>query len=120
MIDDEVILEFPTYGDGKDWSLTVRQLEQWNRLYPRLDVLQQCRMACAWVGANEKRRKTRRGMPKFLVGWLNRAMPVASGYQRQAAPTMAVTLHWRDECQQLHGGRCGNVTFHEAMMERAL
>jgi hypothetical protein len=26
---------------------------------------------------------------------------------------------WRFECRELHGGRCSNVHFHEAMKERA-
>jgi hypothetical protein len=114
---DEVLLMFPTFGDGKDWPLTARQVDHWRGLYPRLDVLQECRMACAWVEANPTRRKTKRGMPKFLVGWLNRAQPKPGGYQRQAAPTMAVTMHWKDECDQLHGGRCGNVHYHTAKVE---
>lgn len=117
--DDETVLIFPTFGDGEDWALTARQVTHWSGLYPKLDVLQECRQACAWVEANPTRRKTRRGMPKFLVSWLNRASASQRvGYQRQTAPTMAVTLHWRDECARLHNSRCTNVIFHEALKER--
>lgn len=115
---DDIVLTFPTFGEGRDWFLTASQVAHWSTLYPALDVLQECRQACAWVEANPTRRKTKRGMPKFLTAWLNRAMrDIKTGrkFTPQAAPTMATTLHWRDECQQLHGGRCTNVHYHEAI-----
>lgn len=65
------LLVFPCQGQPDCWPLDSKRVEQWQRLYPGLDVLAQCRMALAWVEAN--RPKTFRGMPKFLVSWLNRA-----------------------------------------------
>jgi len=64
------ILEFPCNGPVPAWILTEGQLAEWSRLYPGLDVLDQCRRALAWVQANG--RKTAKGMPKFIVNWLNR------------------------------------------------
>lgn len=71
------ILEFPCNGEQKTWILTDKQLSEWAGLYPGLDVLGECRKALAWVLANE--RKTARGMPKFLVSWLNRVNDKGSG-----------------------------------------
>lgn len=65
------VLEFPTDGDPKTWALTQSQVDEWAGLYPGLDILTESRKAMAWVKAN--RRKTARGMKRFLVGWLNRA-----------------------------------------------
>jgi hypothetical protein len=67
-----VVITFPTQGAFKEWQLTDEQIAEWQTLYPQIDVLAQCRMARAWVDANHK--KTSRGMKKFLVGWLNRAV----------------------------------------------
>ena len=67
------MLTFPTTGAGpKEWTLAEDQIAAWQALYPQLDVLQQCRMAKAWIDVNHK--KTAKGMPRFLVNWLNRAV----------------------------------------------
>ena len=67
-------LQFPTVGtNGKVWTLTQEQVDQWGALFPSLDVAQQCQHALAWVTANPPRRKTSRGMVRFLAGWLTRA-----------------------------------------------
>ena len=56
-----------------DWLLTEAQIETWVTLFPTLDVRAECRAAWAWIDANPTRRKTPRGMKRFLGGWLIRA-----------------------------------------------
>lgn len=69
-----VILDFPTVGTGqKTWQLSEAQLAEWATLFPGVNVLAECRKALAWVQATPGRRKTDRGMKKFLVGWLSRS-----------------------------------------------
>ena len=71
---DPPVLTFETVGTGdRTWPLTERQVETWQEAYPGLDVLPECRQALAWLEANPTRRKTAKGMARFLVGWLNRA-----------------------------------------------
>lgn len=78
------VLTFPTIGQGpKSWDLTGAQVAEWVVAYPGTNVLGECRKALAWVRANQL--KTARGMPAFLVSWLNRA--VRDGGGRQAGPT---------------------------------
>ena len=68
------VLDFPTVGsNGRVWPLTQASVDEWTALYPSLDVLAEARKALAWVQAEASRRKTPRGMKRFLVGWLNRA-----------------------------------------------
>lgn len=75
------VLVFPTVGaDGDRWGLSDFQVLEWSGLFPSLNVLDESRKALAWVTAHQDRRKTARGMPKFLVGWLTRA--VDSGRSR--------------------------------------
>lgn len=70
---EPAILIFPAVGKGpQGWALRQTQLAEWSRLFPGLDVLQCCREALAWVQADQKRRKTFGGMPRFIVGWLTR------------------------------------------------
>lgn len=69
-------LAFPCDGTTPTWSVTREQLAQWERLYPHLDVLSECRKALAWIEANVSKRKTAGGMPRYIVKWLNRAQDV--------------------------------------------
>jgi hypothetical protein len=87
------MLHFLTVGHGaKSWQLTDEQVASWQVLYPHLDVAQQCRMAWAWIDVNANRRKTAKGMPRFLVNWLNRA--VASGAGRVPALATPKYVPW--------------------------
>lgn len=78
------ILTFPTDGKPDSWSLTTDLLNEWNSDFPKLDVLAECRKARAWIKANPERRKTARGMSRFLVNWLSRATD--RGGTSRAAP----------------------------------
>lgn len=69
------IAELAFECDGKPpvWWVTQEQVREWEGLYPSLDILAQCRGALGWVKAKPERRKTARGMPAFLVGWIGRS-----------------------------------------------
>jgi uncharacterized protein YdaU (DUF1376 family) len=70
---EPVALTFPVIGSEKPtWALTERQITEWERLFPGVPILAECRKALAWVQANQ--RKTAKGMPKFLTAWLTRAV----------------------------------------------
>jgi hypothetical protein len=71
--DDPLVLTFPTIGvDGTEWYLNQGQVDQWAELYDGVNVLEECKKAWSWISADKQRRKTKRGMLKFLVAWLNR------------------------------------------------
>ena len=69
---DPPVLTFPCDGEPKQWHLTQSQVDHWKELFPSRDILADCRAALAWVEAKPQRRKTHRGMPAFLVGWIGR------------------------------------------------
>jgi hypothetical protein len=69
------VLVFPTVGTGaKEWTLTESQVADWKHAYPGSDVIGECRRALAWIQANQSKRKTAKGMPAFLLSWLNRSV----------------------------------------------
>jgi hypothetical protein len=82
------VLTFPCDGSPDHWGLTQELIDGWQKLYPSLDVMQESRGALAWILAQPSRRKTTRGMSKFLVGWLSRAQNSGprSFPQRQLSP----------------------------------
>ena len=51
-------------------KLVIKILKE---LYPDLDIHAEMRKIYAWLINNTKKRKTKRGMPKFLNGWINRS-----------------------------------------------
>src|SRR5262245_34521437 len=63
------VLLFPVVGQHDPWMPTDQQVRQWQELYPGVDVAQELRKALAWTVANPTKRKTARGMPRFLVSW---------------------------------------------------
>jgi uncharacterized protein YdaU (DUF1376 family) len=68
------IVTYPTVGKVPTYALTEGQMARWCASYPNLDVAGECRRASEWIAANPERRKTAKGMPAFLVNWLNRAV----------------------------------------------
>lgn len=66
------VLSYPCDGKPSEWHLTQSQLDEWAPLFPTLDLLDACRQAKAWVMASPDRRKTAKGMCKFLVNWFGR------------------------------------------------
>lgn len=59
-------------ADGSDHTLTLAELAEYEQAYPAIDVPGELRKARAWCVANPGQRKTRRGVGKFVNGWLAR------------------------------------------------
>ena len=66
--------EFPFYQSD---------IDQYSELYPAVDVLQEFRKMKGWCMDNPSRRKTKRGIRKFVNSWLSRAQDRSSGYRGQ-------------------------------------
>lgn len=82
---EPVYSESPVFdcdGDQKTWQPTQRQVEAWQQAYPQVDVTAELRKAAAWVTSN--RRKTAKGMPRFINGWLSRTTDKSTGPPRAA------------------------------------
>lgn len=107
---DPPVLMFPCNGEPSEWALTESAIREWSSLYPGVDITGECRRALAWVQANH--RKTARGMPRFLVSWLNhsndsgrgrsRSMAVASD---KASRTIAAADEGLAMVRQMRGGQ---------------
>ena len=69
---EPVVVEFPCVGKVRSWGLTQKRIDELQDLYPGTDVLIESRKAYAWCRDNPKKRKTAKGMPHFLSGWMER------------------------------------------------
>ena len=67
--------------DGSCFTLEGNELKMYQMAYPKIDVEGEVRKMIAWCMSNKSSRKTKRGILKFVNGWLNRAKPNQSdGY----------------------------------------
>jgi DNA-binding transcriptional ArsR family regulator len=63
--------------DGTSFTPTPAQLAAWRAAFPGVDVERELRHAAAWCQESPERRKTSRGVGRFVVGWLGRTKPTA-------------------------------------------
>ena len=59
--------------DGSEFPIFKSQVSEWQIAYPGIDVRTQLVQAKVWLQANPKRRKTRKGILRYLNSWLARA-----------------------------------------------
>jgi len=80
------ILVFPTIGKTKEWGMTEKDIQPLKEAFPSLDILAECRKALAWVMSSPDRRKTARGMGRYLFGWMGRARPEVKNGVKEEIP----------------------------------
>lgn len=79
---ENIAIELPL-NDNSQYPVSHEAVQEWAELYPAVNVIQQLRAMKGWLIANPTKRKTRRGVAKFINAWLSREQdkgnkPVAS------------------------------------------
>lgn len=64
-------------NDKSLYPIFTEDVEEWQVLYPAIDVLQELRKMKGWCDANPKNRKTKSGVKRFVNSWLSRAQDKA-------------------------------------------
>ena len=83
-------LSFPCVGDPKTFTLTEAKLDEYRQAYSEvIDVDLETTKARQWLMDNPGRRKTARGMSRFIGGWLSRAVDRNRGPRPATTPTQA-------------------------------
>lgn len=59
-------------NDDSEWRPSASLFAEYVRLYPNVDVKQQFNVMRAWCISNRPKRKTRRGITRFVNSWLAR------------------------------------------------
>lgn len=65
-----VFLTLPLAKNGDETEITEAMLAEWTEAYPGVDVPQALRNMRQWLIQNPTRRKTKRGIGRFIVTWL--------------------------------------------------
>lgn len=88
-------------NDGNMYGVTERQIARWTELYPAVDIMQELRSMCGWLEANPTRRKTSRGIPRFINTWLSKEQDKGGGKKYNnnsaAAPPKKVNAYGETE-----------------------
>ncbi len=64
---------------GQNWNLAQEKIDEYKNTYTGIDVEAELRKAGQWLLDNPSRRKTAKGMHRFLSGWLSRTKPEDRG-----------------------------------------
>jgi len=59
-------------NDGRGWRPKPELIDEWQALYPAIDVRQCLRDMRGWLDAARERRKTLKGIQRFVNSWLSR------------------------------------------------
>ena len=56
----------------EEYPIYQADVDEWSELYPSVDVMQQLRNMKGWLDSNPTRRKTKKGIMRFITGWLQK------------------------------------------------
>lgn len=62
-----------TLIDKTEYPIIQSEVDEWMYCFPAVDVLTELKKMKAWCNANPTKRKTLRGIKKFIVTWLSKA-----------------------------------------------
>lgn len=111
------------------WSLYPNRkgkqaaLKAWRKLNPDADLIGILASALVWQKGQPQWTKDGGQFVPMLATWLNNRRwedePFEPARPRVTGPDYAATFDWSEECARLHNGRCGNATFHDAVMQES-
>lgn len=55
---------------GQEYPITQSNINEWMSLYPAVDVMQSLRNMKGWCASNPAKRKTKKGIQRFINNWL--------------------------------------------------
>jgi hypothetical protein len=67
---------------GEEYPIYQNDIDRWSEQFPAVNVVQALRSMQAWCDANPSRRKTSRGVKRFVAGWLEREQNKGGSYSR--------------------------------------
>jgi hypothetical protein len=76
----QIAFVLPCVGNGPhSWPVSEKMLDEYSLLFPGVDLDLEFRKMRHWLETNTKKRKTFRGMRRFVSGWLSRAQDQGKG-----------------------------------------
>ena len=63
---------FLPLADGTFYEAPVTKLQKWGEAFPAVDITGELKKMYLWLDSNPTRKKTRRGIERFIYNWLER------------------------------------------------
>lgn len=93
-------------NDGSEWRPTEALFAEYVRLYPNVNVKQQFNEMRSWCLSNPKKRKTKRGITRFVNSWLGKEQD--RGYRRPSGGyQQAIRSSYGDRLRELENENRG-------------
>ena len=74
---ENIFMKIPL-TNSEEYSITYDLIEEYKTLYPNVDIEQEIRKIKAWTLSNPQRRKTKRGVLRFVNNWLSKSQDKGS------------------------------------------
>lgn len=85
-----------TLNDKSEYPIYQSMIDEWNELYPNVDVLQELRKMKGWSNANPAKRKTKKGIQRFINAWLAREQDKPRKIHQQTTKDLASNLDFNE------------------------
>ncbi|WP_024348011.1 DUF4373 domain-containing protein [Lacrimispora indolis] len=70
-------------NDGSYYPVYTQEIQKYRKLYPAVDIDQEFRKMIGWLDTHHSNRKTKRGINKFINGWISRAQDSARPVKKE-------------------------------------
>ena len=70
-------------NDGTYYPVYTQEIQKYRKLYPAVDIDQEFRKMIGWLDTHHSNRKTKRGINKFINGWISRAQDSARPVKKE-------------------------------------
>ena len=88
---DEPIFITLTLNDKSEYPIPQSRIDEYKELYPAVDVEQELRNMKGWINSNPAKRKTKRGIDRFINSWLSKEQDKGGNYNSGKVITPANT-----------------------------
>ena len=90
--------------DKTNYDVPLSKIDKWAAAYPAVDVTQELRKMVAWLESNPSRKKTRRGIDRFINAWISKEQDRGGQYRQQAKSKEQLTTKnqnslYREACK---------------------
>ena len=69
---EQAVVSLPL-NDNSLYHVSPQKVAEWRDAYQSIDIIQELKKMRSWLIANPKKRRTIRGIERFIVAWLSRA-----------------------------------------------
>ena len=70
-----------TLNDKSEYPIYQKMIDDYKELYPAVDIIQELKKMKCWCNSNPTKRKTKRGILRFINSWLARKQDESSTYK---------------------------------------